>query len=198
MEDAERVGRAARFRPLSMRFFFRRRVPELERVLLIESGSRHILEAFLRRFQANHPEVRGFDLVTCFDGVPSPLESRGARVWRVSDYGGAAARRRLLRELREAGHPAAAMLCSGEPIMTRWKWALAALLPVKVLVVNENADYFWLDRSNWKIIRHFVLFRAGLTGAGAVRTAAGIVAFPFVLAYLLGYTGWVHLRRALR
>lgn len=181
-----------------MRYFFRRRVPKLERVLLIESGSRHILEAFLRRFPANHPEAGGFDLVTCFDGVPSPLTSGSARVWRVSDYGGASARRRLLRELREAGHPAAAMLCSGEPIMTRWKWALAVLLPVKVLVVNENADYFWLDRSNWKVIRHFVLFRAGLTGAGAVRTAAGIMAFPFIVGYLLAYTGWAHLKRALR
>ena len=30
--------------------------------------------------------------------------------------------------------------------MTKWKWALAFRLPVKVLVVNENGDFFWFDR----------------------------------------------------
>ena len=47
--------------------------------------------------------------------------------------------------------------------MTKWKWALALRLPVKVLVVNENGDFFWFDRANWRTIRHFVLFRAGLS-----------------------------------
>ena len=80
--------------------------------------------------------------------------------------------------------------------MTKWKWMLAARLPVKVLIVNENGDYFWFDWGSWRVIRHFVLFRAGLTGAGAVRTVAGVVAFPFVLGYLVGYTALVHLQKS--
>jgi hypothetical protein len=32
--------------------------------------------------------------------------------------------------------------------MTKWKWMLAARLPGKVFVVNENGDYFWLDHGH--------------------------------------------------
>ena len=67
-----------------------------------------------------------------------------------------------------------------------------------MLIVNENGDYFWLDRGNWRIIRRFVLFRSGLSGAGAVRTLARLAAFPFTLTYLMLYTAWVHLRRKVR
>jgi hypothetical protein len=70
------------------------------------------------------------------------------------------------------------MICSGEPIMTKWKWALAVRLPVKVLVVNENGDFFWFDRANWRTVRRFVLFRAGLSGGDAVRTIGRILVFP--------------------
>lgn len=79
--------------------------------------------------------------------------------------------------------------------MTKWKWVIAARLPAKVFVLNENGDYFWLDYSQWRVIRHFVLFRAGLSGAGAVRTLARLALFPFTILYLLLYAAAVHLRR---
>ena len=79
--------------------------------------------------------------------------------------------------------------------MTKWKWTLALHLPVKVLVVNENGDFFWFHRANWRIVRHFVLFRAGLTGSDAVRTIGRILAFPLTLAFLLLYAAFVHFRR---
>ncbi len=75
---------------------------------------------------------------------------------------------------------------------------LAARLPGKVFVLNENGDYFWLDRGHLPTIRHFILFRAGLTGAGAVRTLARLVLFPFTLLYLILYAVTVHFRRKLR
>jgi hypothetical protein len=90
------------------------------------------------------------------------------------------------------------MICSGEPILTKWKWALAARLPVKVFALNENGDYFWLDWGHWSAIRHFVLFRAGLAGAGAVRTLGRLALFPFTLLFLLLYASILHSRRALR
>jgi hypothetical protein len=90
------------------------------------------------------------------------------------------------------------MICSAEPIMTKWKWVLAARLPGKVFVVNENGDYFWLDRGHLANIRYFILYRAGLTGSGAVRTLARVVLFPFSLLYLILYAAAVHLRRSLR
>ena len=82
--------------------------------------------------------------------------------------------------------------------MTKWKWVLAARLPAKIFILNENGDYFWLDRGHLTTIRQFVLFRAGLTGAGAVRTLARLVSFPFTLLYLILYALTVHLRRKLR
>ena len=132
------------------------------------------------------------DLVTCYPGAPAGVE----RVYRVTDYRGD--RGRLYRELAGGGYSIMGILCSGEPIMTKWKWALALRLPLKVFVINENGDYFWLDRGHWRSIRHFVLFRAGLTGAGALRTLGRLIAFPFTLAYLLLYASTVHIWRAVR
>jgi hypothetical protein len=90
------------------------------------------------------------------------------------------------------------IICSGEPVMTKWKWMLGLRIPAKVFVINENGDYFWADRTNLKIIRQFVFLRAGLAGAGAVRTIARMLSFPFTLLYLLLYATTVHTRRALR
>ncbi len=76
--------------------------------------------------------------------------------------------------------------------MTKWKWALVAQVPAKVFILNENGDYFWLDRGHWTNIRHFVLFRAGLAGAGAVRTIGRLLLFPFTLLYLIAFAAVVH------
>ena len=75
---------------------------------------------------------------------------------------------------------------------------LAARLPGKVFVLNENGDYFWMDHGHLATIRYFILFRAGLTGSGAVRTLARVVLFPFSLLYLILYAITVHFRRILR
>ena len=82
--------------------------------------------------------------------------------------------------------------------MTKWKWALAAQIPAKLFVVNENGDFFWVDYTNWRIIVHFFLFRAGLTGAEAVPTLTRLALFPFTLLFLLAYASWVQLRRKMR
>lgn len=177
-----------------MRYFFRRRVPEFTRVLVIESGSRGVVERMLLVIYPRQAER--VDLVTCFPGLPCGFDADRGAVYRVNEY--ARRRRRLVAELAANRYTIAVLLCTGEPIMTKWKWLLAACLPVKVLVVNENCDYFWLDYSNWRILRHFVLVRAGLSGAGAVTTLARLAAFPFTVAYLLLYTARVHLRRKVR
>jgi len=117
------------------------------------------------------------------------------RVFSIHHYRGRAGRRRLYRELRSLGYSVMGILCAGEPIMTKWKWALALRLPVKVFVVNENVDFFWLDYSQWRTIRHFILYRTGLAGAGAVRTLVRFLMFPFTVLYLLLFAAAVHLRR---
>jgi hypothetical protein len=141
------------------------------------------------------------DLVTCYPGVPEgfpPEAPNSTRAFRVADYPGRAGLKRLFAELLARRYQVLGIICSAEPIMTKWKWALAARLPAKLFIVNENADYFWCDYSNWRIIAYFALFRAGLAGPGAVRTLARLALAPFTLLFLLCYAAAVHLRRALR
>jgi len=180
-----------------MRLVFRRRISEGGRILVVESGSRHITERLLPALVRNHPKAAGIDLVTCFPGEPASLPSSSV-VFRVADYAGAPGRRRLYRELRARNYSLAGIICSAEPIMTKWKWAIAARVPAKVFIINENADYFWFDYSHWRILSYFALLRSGLAGTGAARTLARIVTFPVTLLFLLLYALVVHTRRRLR
>ena len=116
----------------------------------------------------------------------------------VSDFRGRRGRAKLYRTLRENGYAIMGIICSGEPLMTKWKWALALRIPAKIFIINENGDYFWLDWGHLGLLREFVFLRSGLAGAGAVRTLARVVCFPFTFVYLLLYATAVHTRRALR
>jgi hypothetical protein len=180
-----------------MRHFFTRSVPPFSRILLVESGSRELFEKLLPIFYQNYREMT-CDLVTCYAGTPKSFREHQGVVYRVSDYPAGPARQRFFKQLGGCGYSIVGIICSGEPIMTKWKWMLAARLPGKVFVLNENGDYFWLDHGHLAAIRYFILFRAGLTGSGAVRTLARVVLFPFSLLYLILYAAAIHLRRSLR
>jgi hypothetical protein len=178
-----------------VKYFFSRGGPPLKRILLVESGPREIFETLLPGLYPHAPEI---DLVTCYGGAPSSFRQNCGQVFQVADYQGKEGRARLYAELRARKHAGIGIICADLPIMTKWKWALTAHVPAKLFVVNENGDYFWADYSNWRIIGHFVLFRAGLTGAEAVPTLTRLALFPFTLIFLLLYAGWVHLRRQIR
>jgi hypothetical protein len=180
-----------------MRHFFTRSVPPFSRVLLVESGSRELIEHLLPVLYQNHVEMT-CDLVTCYAGSPKNFRENQGAVYRVTDYPDGRTRQRLYEQLNANKYSILGIICSAEPIMTKWKWMLGARLPGKVFVLNENGDYFWLDHGNLAAIRYFILFRAGLTGSGAVRTLARLVLFPFSLLYLILYAITVHLRRSLR
>jgi hypothetical protein len=179
-----------------VRYFFRLGFPRMTRMLLVESGSRHLLGNLLPLLRQSYGDFP-IDLVTCYPGLPSGFPPDTV-VYRVSDYRGRAARRALYRGLASNGYSATGIICSAEPIMTWWKWAVALRVPGKLFVLNENGDYFWFDRSNWRTIRYFVLFRSGLAGAGAVRTLARVILFPLTLLYLLLYATAAHCARAYR
>jgi len=174
--------------------FLRLGFPPVTRIALVESGSRHLLEGVLPYLRSTFGAEIPVDLVTCYAGLPAGLPE-GTAVHHVHNYRGRPGRKRLYRELMASGVAVLVIICSGQPVMTKWKWALAIHLPVRLLIVNENGDFFWFDRSNWKIIRHFVLFRAGLSGGDAVRTIGQVLVFPLTLAYLLLYATAIHLRR---
>jgi hypothetical protein len=180
-----------------MRQFFTRSVPAFTRVLLVESGGRELLENLLPILYQNHSDM-ACDLVTCYAGTPKNFRQDQGAVYRVTDYPAGPARQGFYKVLGDNRYAVVGIICSSEPIMTKWKWMLAARLPAKVFVLNENGDYFWLDHGHLAAIRYFILFRAGLTGSGAVRTLARVVLFPFSLLYLILYAAAVHLRRSLR
>jgi hypothetical protein len=175
--------------------FLSKRVPRLERAVLVESGAREILERFLPHFYQHCPYI---DVVTCFAGAPAGFDNSRGRIYDISDYQGREGRKKLYAELWNQSYSAVGIVCADQPIMTKWKWAIAAQLPGKLFIVNENVDYFWVDRGNWKTVRHFVLFRAGLSGADAVRTITQLLAFPFTVLFLLLWAGWAHARRWMR
>ncbi|HSW50666.1 MAG TPA: hypothetical protein VLH09_10855 [Bryobacteraceae bacterium] len=174
--------------------FFRLRLPADPRVLLVESGSRQLLEGVIPYLRDTFGDDVPIDLATCYSGRPAGLRE-GSVVYHTHAFRGRRGRKRLYRELLTRRISVLVVVCSGEPIMTKWKWSLALRLPVRLLVVNENGDFFWFDRTNWSTIRHFILFRAGLSGGDAVRTIGQILLFPVTLAYLLCYAAVVHLRR---
>ena len=170
-------------------------MPAVNRVLLVESGSRHLLEYVLKPLKNMFGEDVEIGLVTCYQGEPAGF---AGPVYRLNDYGGVGGRERLGRELEEAGFSIAGIICAAEPIMTKWKWWLAWRLPVKVFIINENADFFWFDRSRWRTLLKFLFYRAGLSGAAAVPTLLRLIFFPLTLSYLLLYAATVHLRRRIR
>ena len=181
-----------------MRYFLTGRLPETTSILLVESGSRGLLEKVIPGLRQAWGEEIPIDIVSCFASLPAGFRAETTRIYRVADYQGREGRRKLYRELIGNRYSLMGIVCSGEPLMAKWKAALTWQVPAKVFVINENADYFWLDRQHLKPIRQFVFFRAGMGEAGAVRTLASLLSFPFTLLYLLLYATVVHGRRALR
>jgi hypothetical protein len=178
-----------------LRHFLDPDIPECSRILLIESGPREAIERVIRHLRDLFgPDVE-MDLVTCYAGEPAGFRGR---VFNVNDYGGASGRNALWLDLAQRKYSAAGVVCAAVPIMTKWKWWLAYKAPAKIFIINENADYFWLDRAHLRQLRKFVTKRLGITGAAAVPSLVRLVFFPLTLAYLLLYAGTVHLRRRLR
>ena len=117
------------------------RIPAFERVVIVESGSRQLLEDLLPGLYEIHGEGMQLDLVTCYGGVPAGFRLDRGRVFRITEYpAGSAGRAQVVAALRERRHSIVGVICSSEPIMTKWKWMLAARLPAKLFVLNENGD----------------------------------------------------------
>ena len=180
-----------------MKLFFSRHIPLFDRVLFVESGSRDIAESLLPKLYDRSPGMK-LDLLTCYGGAPLAFRADQGELLSVLDYPDAPSRDKLFTRLATNNYSVTGIICSAEPIMTKWKWYAAWKLPAKTLIINENADFFWFDRGNWRTIVHFILFRADLTGGDAVRTLLRLALFPLSIAYLLLYAAFVHTRRVLR
>src|SRR5262249_49862777 len=87
------------------------------------------------------------------------------------------------------------ILCTGEPIMFYWKMLAAILLPSKVLVINENADYFWLDVGHRKNLRQLLGDRWGVNLEEVFWTLLRAIVFPATLLILLLTAFFLYARR---
>jgi hypothetical protein len=181
-----------------VRYFLTGRLPEVTSILLVESGTRGLLEGVIPGLRQSWGSQIPVDLLTCYATLPKGFAPETTRVYRVGDYRGRAARGRLYRQLAANHYALIGIICSGEVVMARWKWVLGLRIPAKIFIINENGDYFWFDRMHLGAIRQFVLYRSGLAGSGAVRTLVRLISFPFTLLYLLLYATSAHARRALR
>ena len=181
-----------------MRWFLSRAVPEPTRVLVVESGPREVAERLIPRLREVFGARTPIDLLTCLPSDPLSLPGAGgSRVWRVTDCPDRGSRWRLLREIRSRRHAITAVVCANSPLMASWRTAALLFLPAKFLIVNENADFFWLDRGHWRNLLQLWMHRSGVFEESAVRAAGRLAAFPFALAFLLGYAAYVHsVRRA--
>jgi hypothetical protein len=183
---------------VSLRYFLRpHTAPPIRKILLVESGSRHLLEKLIPNLRAVYGETLQFDLCTCFPGLPTTIGSNG-KIYRTTDFGTNSARQALYRELQANGYDALGIICSAEPIMTKWKWMLVYQAGARVFLINENADYVWFDRLHWQGLAVYARTRLGFEDSGAVRTLARIVLLPLSLIYLSLYALRVHALRALR
>ncbi len=181
-----------------MRYAFTSRHPPTFRVLVVESGPRHVLERLLPALAKNYPDLQQIDILTCHPGIPQGFDARRGRIFRVQEYRGGTARRRLFRELKNRHPDICGLLCTGDPIMTAWKWLAAWHAPAKVFLVNENSDYFWFDRGHWRILVRFLMLRAGLGGGDALSHLGQALLLPFTFTFLLLYAAQIHFRRWLR
>jgi len=174
--------------------FFTRDQPALRRILLVESGARETAERWLAWLAKERPESR-VDLLTCYEGRPANFDSIGSAVFSTQDYSQPESRENLIEEFRRNRYDVVAVLATAEPVMTKWKWWVVWKVHAKAVLINENADWFWLDRAHWTTIRKFAAYRAGLSGSGAILQPLRLLAFPFTLSYLLLFAIFVHTRR---
>ncbi|MBI1956214.1 MAG: hypothetical protein HYS38_07445 [Acidobacteria bacterium] len=174
-----------------MKYFFRKKVPLAHDVLFIESGSPEVTRRVLEGIRQIFPDAR-YHLLTCWPDAPSV---RFDTVFRASEYPSGWSKLRLLLTIRRKGWEVMAILCTGERILWRWKMLALALIPANVLVVNENADFFWLHWGNWRTLRQLLAVRWAANLGGLFWTALRALAFPFTLLFLLFIAAFLYTRR---
>ena len=174
-----------------MKYFLRRKIPVARDVLVIESGSPEVARRALGGIRRIFPDAQ-YHLLTCW---PDPPPDLFTNVFRTADYPSAWEKARLLVSFARRRWRVLAILCTGEPILWRWKMLALGLLPAKVLVINENADFFWLDWDNRRTLRRFLAIRWGVNREEFFYTLLRALVFPLTLLFLLSTALFLYARR---
>lgn len=195
-------------RPLaasSLQRFFKRAQPSFDSVLLIESGPRKVTEEFLPFLYTVKGAAR-VDVLTCYANPPAAFDFDRGVVYSVHDRDARDNRGAFIRQLASNPYTVLGLLCTGSPILLKWKWALAFRSSARLIAVNEEAKYFGLEVWNHRSMRRMLFqrlnpfadyTRESLLGT-LIAVLAGVFLAPFTIAYLLLYTAALHLRRWFR
>lgn len=166
-------------------------------MLLIESGPRTDAERLVPLLRRSVCGDAPIDLFTCLPDAPAGL-GPDSRAWRTYTATRLSERWQLLRSVRRSRHAAAAVLCSNSPLLGIWKIILAALLPARILLVEDGRSWFWMDRGNWRKAMRLAIARSRIGDPSITRKLAHLAFLPFGLCVLLAFAAKVHTRRLLR
>ena len=177
-----------------MRYFFGS-FPGADDVLLIESGSPAVSRRVLERVREHFPVAR-YHLLTCWPETTPEHHSAGYQsIFRAPEYPAGLDKIRLLFSLARRRWRVLVILCTGEQVLWRWKLLALAIFPSKVLIANENADFFWLDWAHRSNLRQFLGVRWGVNLDQIAATALRALVFPFTLLFLLLTALYLYTRR---
>lgn len=188
-----------------MHRFLARAQPSFDRILLIESGPRTVTERILP-FLYTVKNARHVDVLTCFDSPPDSFDFDRGVVYSVHDEEARRNRGAFIKKLASAPYTVLGLLCTGSPILEKWKWMLAFRSSARLIIVNEEARYFGLEIWNIKTARLMLFKRlnpfADYSPEGLMQSigsnVGGLLLAPFTVTYLLLYTAAVHARRWFR
>ena len=174
-----------------MKYFFSPRVPAPTDILVLESGPREVAAKALQGIRAMFPRAR-YHLCTCW--LEAPQETF-TTIYRVADFSSGRDKLRLLWSFRCKRWPVLVVLCTDSSILWRWKVLALLLQPAKVLIVNENADFFWLQWANRGILRQLLRTRWGLPTGALFRTTLAALVFPATFLVLAATAAVYYARR---
>ncbi|MBI4464241.1 MAG: hypothetical protein HY647_06010 [Acidobacteria bacterium] len=174
-----------------MKYFFSFHVPIPSDILVLESGPREVAAQALPKIRAIFPQAR-CHLCTCWSEPPAETF---ASVYRVQEFPSVWDKLRLLWSFRRRRWPVLVVLWTNSPILWCWKTLALLFQPAKVLVINENADFFWLQWSNRGILRQLLQTRWGLQRAVLFRIGLAALVFPITLLVLVATAGVYYARR---
>ena len=98
-----------------MRYVLSGRQPDPSAILLVESGSREILERLIPPLRSGWGAEIPIDVFTCYAALPRGFEPHKTRVFRAGDYRTREQRAAALRSLAANRYTWVGIVCSGEP-----------------------------------------------------------------------------------
>ncbi len=185
--------------------FLRRAQPSFDSILVVESGPRKVTEQLLP-FLYNVKQAVHVDLLTCYSTPPDAFDFDRGVVYSVHDREARENRGAFIAQLASGPYTVLGLLCTGSPILEKWKWVLAFRSPARLIAISDGTNYFGLEIWNHRSIRLMLFKRLNPFADYTRESLASLIVFglsglflaPFTVAYLALYTAALHLRRWMR